>query len=52
MSVVRILLLFSFIHEGITYPSALVQWFKKQARHLDKTMGLWIIKLRWRRVDQ
>ncbi|KAK0460894.1 uncharacterized protein EV420DRAFT_1619442 [Desarmillaria tabescens] len=44
MSVVRILLFFSFVHEGVTYPCALVQWFKKHGQHADKKTGLWIVK--------
>ncbi|PBK81654.1 hypothetical protein ARMGADRAFT_1048787 [Armillaria gallica] len=44
MSVVRILLLFSFTHEDITYPCALVRWFKQHGRHPDKKTGLWVVK--------
>ncbi len=44
MSVVHILLFFSFVHEEITYPCALVWWFKKHGRHPDKKTGLWIVK--------
>ncbi|SJL14821.1 uncharacterized protein ARMOST_18292 [Armillaria ostoyae] len=44
MSVVRILLFFSFVHDGVTYPCALVRWFKKHGRHPDKKTGLWIVK--------
>ncbi|KAL0957220.1 hypothetical protein HGRIS_001034 [Hohenbuehelia grisea] len=51
MSVVRIQLFFSFKHEGLTYPCALVEWFNKTAQRPDADTGMWIVKpdLRGRR---
>ncbi|KAK0437733.1 uncharacterized protein EV420DRAFT_1280535 [Desarmillaria tabescens] len=44
MSVVRILLFFSFIHDGTEYPCALVHWFKKHGQRPDVTTGMWVVK--------
>lgn len=44
MSVVRILLLFSFRHDGVLYPCALVLWFKKIGRSPDAATGMWKVK--------
>ncbi|KAK0438899.1 hypothetical protein EV421DRAFT_1968969 [Armillaria borealis] len=45
MSVVRVLLFFSFTHDSVMYPCTLVHWFKKHGRHPDKKTGLWVVKL-------
>ncbi|KAJ7127251.1 hypothetical protein C8R43DRAFT_1074924 [Mycena crocata] len=44
MSAVRIQLLFSFTHDGVDYPCALVQWFKKVGRSPDVETGMWIVE--------
>ncbi|KAK0435379.1 hypothetical protein EV421DRAFT_2011156 [Armillaria borealis] len=44
MSAVRVLLFFSFTHDSVTYPCALVHWFKKHGQHPDKKTGLWVVK--------
>ncbi|KAJ7676567.1 hypothetical protein DFH06DRAFT_1266169 [Mycena polygramma] len=44
MSVVRIRLFFSFTHDGIDYPCALVDWFKKVGRSPDLETGMWIVE--------
>ena len=44
MSVVRIMLLFSFTYEGEEYPCALVEWFKKDGRSPDEQTGMWVVK--------
>ncbi|KAK0229933.1 hypothetical protein EDD85DRAFT_923055 [Armillaria nabsnona] len=45
MSVVWVLLFFSFIYDSVMYPCTLVYWFKKHGQHPDKKTGLWIVKL-------
>ncbi|KAG6807727.1 hypothetical protein H0H92_006594 [Tricholoma furcatifolium] len=42
LDVVRVRLFFSFEHEGITYPCALVEWFKTAGRCSDT--GMWKVK--------
>ncbi|KAJ6472013.1 hypothetical protein C8R45DRAFT_1164738, partial [Mycena sanguinolenta] len=44
MSVVRVQLLFSFMHDGVDYPCALVDWFKKVGRSPDPETGMWIVE--------
>ncbi|KAJ7328054.1 hypothetical protein DFH08DRAFT_916752 [Mycena albidolilacea] len=44
MSVPRVRLLFSFTHDGIDYPCALVDWFKKVGRSPDSETGMWIVE--------
>ncbi|KAF7303363.1 C2H2-type domain-containing protein [Mycena indigotica] len=44
MSVVRVQLLFSFIFDAVTYPCALVEWFKKVGRSPDPTTGMWLVE--------
>ncbi|KAG5219546.1 C2H2-type domain-containing protein [Salix suchowensis] len=44
MSVVRLRLLFSFKHVGVTYPCALVDWFDRVGQRPDPNTGLWIVK--------
>ncbi|KAF4567167.1 hypothetical protein EYR36_010658 [Pleurotus pulmonarius] len=44
MSVVRIRLLFSFKHDGITIPCALVEWFKQYGQRPDASTGMWIVR--------
>lgn len=44
MSVVRVMLFFSFIHGGIVYPCALVEWFKRIGRSPDAATGMWKVR--------
>ncbi|KAJ7803303.1 hypothetical protein B0H13DRAFT_2244638 [Mycena leptocephala] len=44
MSVVRIKLFFSFTHDGVDYPCALVEWFKKVGRSADSCTGMWVVE--------
>ncbi|KAJ6527460.1 hypothetical protein B0H19DRAFT_969690 [Mycena capillaripes] len=44
MSVVRIKLFFSFVHDGVEYPCALVEWFKKVGRSSDACTGMWVVE--------
>ena len=44
MSVVHVRLFFSFSHDGINYPCALVEWFKKVGRSPDLETGMWIVE--------
>ncbi|KAJ7803304.1 hypothetical protein B0H13DRAFT_2244639 [Mycena leptocephala] len=44
MSVVRIKLFFSFTHDGVDYPCALVEWFKKVGRSTDSCAGMWVVE--------
>ena len=41
MAVVRIILLFLFNYEGIYYPCALVEWFRRVK--LDPVTGMWVV---------
>ncbi|KAJ7234952.1 hypothetical protein C8J57DRAFT_1089421 [Mycena rebaudengoi] len=47
MSVVRARLFFSFTHDGIDYPCALVDWFKKVGRSPDIETGMWMVELEY-----
>ncbi|KAF4583508.1 hypothetical protein EYR38_002259 [Pleurotus pulmonarius] len=44
MSVVRLHLLFSFKHNGNTYPCALVAWYDRYGEQPDPDTGLWVVK--------
>lgn len=44
LRVVRVRLFFSFVHGGITYPCALVEWFKTFGRRPDIDTGLWEVR--------
>ncbi|KAJ6463659.1 hypothetical protein DFH09DRAFT_1267437 [Mycena vulgaris] len=48
MSVVRVKLLFSFTHDGVDYPCALVEWFKKVGRSPDIYTGMWVVEPEYR----
>ncbi|KAJ7466406.1 hypothetical protein FB451DRAFT_1340593 [Mycena latifolia] len=48
MSVVRVKLLFSFMFDGVEYPCALVEWFKKVGRSPDVSTGMWIVEPEYR----
>jgi hypothetical protein len=41
MSVVRVMLFFSFVFDGVFYPCALVEWFTKIGQ--DPVTGLWMV---------
>jgi hypothetical protein len=50
MTVVRILLFFSVEYDGVRYPCALVEWFRRIGR--DPVTGMWVMRpdrTRWRR---
>lgn len=42
MSIVRVMLFFSFEYEGVYYPCALVEWFKKVRQ--DPVTGMWVVQ--------
>ncbi|KAF8162169.1 hypothetical protein K438DRAFT_1618578, partial [Mycena galopus ATCC 62051] len=44
MSVVCVRLFFSFTYDGVDYPCALVEWFKKVGRSPDPETGMWIVE--------
>lgn len=44
LRVVRVKLFFSFVHDGDTYPCALVEWFRKIGRSPDPDTGMWKVK--------
>ncbi|KAJ7114416.1 hypothetical protein C8R44DRAFT_630053 [Mycena epipterygia] len=48
MSVVRVSLFFSFTHDGVDYPCALVEWFKKVGRSPDIETGMWVVEPEYR----
>ncbi|KAJ7440651.1 hypothetical protein B0H11DRAFT_2292790 [Mycena galericulata] len=48
MSVVRVKLFFSFVYDGVDYPCALVEWFKKVGRSPDICSGMWIVEPEYR----
>ncbi len=50
MSAVRILLLFSFRHEGTEFPCALVHWFKRHGHAPDPKTGMWIVRPEYRGI--
>jgi hypothetical protein len=40
----RVRLFFSFIHEGIEYPCALINWYDRVSNSPDKDTGMWIVR--------
>ncbi|KAJ7723744.1 hypothetical protein DFH07DRAFT_759380 [Mycena maculata] len=52
MSVVRVKLFFSFTHDGVEYPCALVEWFKKVGRSPDPCTGMWVVEPEYQRKDR
>ena len=38
-------LFFSFSHDGVNYPSALVHWFSCVGDLPDEHMGMWVVEL-------
>ncbi|KAJ6622755.1 hypothetical protein B0H10DRAFT_1873823 [Mycena sp. CBHHK59/15] len=50
MSVVRVKLFFSFQFDGVEYPCALVEWYKKIGRRPDSDTGMWMVEPEVRRT--
>lgn len=44
LDVARIFLLFSFTHDDVDYPCALVHWFSKEGDAPDEDTGMWIVR--------
>jgi hypothetical protein len=44
LEVARVLLLFSFSHEGVEYPCALVQWFSCVGDSPNNNTGMWVVE--------
>jgi len=44
LDVARVRLFFSFSHEGVQYPCALVRWFSCVGDSPDNTTGMWIVE--------
>ncbi|KAF8868608.1 hypothetical protein CPB85DRAFT_1242881, partial [Mucidula mucida] len=44
MSVIRVMLFFSFTYDGKEYPCALVHWFDQYGAHPDSRTGMWVVK--------
>ncbi|KAG2100144.1 uncharacterized protein F5147DRAFT_747170 [Suillus discolor] len=44
LDIARVRLFFSLKHDGITYPCALVQWFKRVADSPDEITGMWVVE--------
>ena len=44
LGIVRILLFFSFVFDGKTYPCALVRWFSHIAEERDEDTGMWMVE--------
>lgn len=44
MSVVRVKLFYSFKYDGVEYPCAFVEWFKRVGRARDSAVGMWKVK--------
>lgn len=44
LSIVRILLFFSFVFNEKTYPCALVRWFSRIAEERDEDTGMWMVQ--------
>jgi len=41
----RVFLFFSFTHNGIKYPSTLIQWYIPVSDEADEDTGLWVVEL-------
>jgi hypothetical protein len=44
MCIGRVLLFFSFVHDGSYYPCALIHWFVPVSNCVDDETGLWVVK--------
>ncbi|KAJ7138682.1 hypothetical protein C8R43DRAFT_1089287 [Mycena crocata] len=50
LSVVHVKLFFSFQYDGVDYPCALVEWYKKIGRRPDADTGMWMVEPEVRRT--
>lgn len=46
LHVARVLLFFSFKHEGVRYPCALVHWYERTEDEPDSLTGMWVVEPR------
>ena len=44
LDIARVRLLFSFKHDGVVYPCALVHWFKRLGDSPDENTGMWVVE--------
>ncbi|KAH9014265.1 hypothetical protein EDB85DRAFT_1876506, partial [Lactarius pseudohatsudake] len=44
LDVARVRLFFSFTHEGVEYPCALVHWFSCVGDSPDERTGMWVVE--------
>jgi hypothetical protein len=44
LDIARVRLLFSFKHEGSTYPCALVHWYSRVGDSPDENTGMWVVE--------
>jgi len=44
LEVARIFLFFSFVHLGVSYPCALIQWFSVVGDEPENETGLWMVE--------
>jgi len=44
LEVARVMIFFSFVHEGKQYPCALIHWFSRIGEEPDEDTGLWVVK--------
>jgi hypothetical protein len=44
LEVARVFLFFSFMHRGVHYPCALIQWFSRIGDEPDDQTGLWMVE--------
>jgi hypothetical protein len=44
LDVARVRLFFSFTHEDIEYPCALINWYDRVSNSQDEDTGMWIVK--------
>lgn len=47
MDITRVRLFFSFVHNGITYPCALVHWYSRVGDEPDENTGMWVVEPDW-----
>ncbi|KAL0573826.1 hypothetical protein V5O48_008121 [Marasmius crinis-equi] len=50
MIIARILLFFSFVHNGLYYPCAFVDWFVRSGDEPDPDTGMWVVEPEYERV--
>jgi hypothetical protein len=44
LEIARVRLLFSFSHEGVQYPCALIRWFSRVGDSPDDRTGMWVVE--------